>query len=325
LKRVDLTRFLSRSPTVPLSGGSTPTAYKFTGQGLDEATGLYFYNAWYYDPALGCFVQADTVVPEPGNPQALNRYAYALNNPLRYTDPTGHCPQCLFYALWESFFGNGVSGAGGDLYDPATGRPCGDTGCVTPHKSEAQVVAGVALDVAAAEVGGRVAGKVVEKGAGVVRAVVRGGGESGAAIRAAVGAQADFYVRPNGNVIPATGYRYISSEAPYLNELLETGTIPANPKGTYLSFDKMDQAEIAAGRLQVPHDAAIRIEFDTTQLLDDIRIPHGKWGTADYLEPLTGDFPQFGPGGATQAITRLPIWIRRIVDLRTGEVLYGTP
>jgi len=30
------------------------------------------------------------VVPEPGNPQALNRYAYALNNPLRYTDPTGH-------------------------------------------------------------------------------------------------------------------------------------------------------------------------------------------------------------------------------------------
>jgi hypothetical protein len=31
-------------------------------------------------------------VPEPGNPQALNRYSYVLNNPLRYTDPTGHQP-----------------------------------------------------------------------------------------------------------------------------------------------------------------------------------------------------------------------------------------
>jgi len=35
-------------------------------------------------------VQPDTLVPEPGNPQALNRYAYVYNNPLRYTDPSGH-------------------------------------------------------------------------------------------------------------------------------------------------------------------------------------------------------------------------------------------
>jgi hypothetical protein len=35
-------------------------------------------------------VQADTLVPEPGNPQALNRYAYVYNNPLKYTDPSGH-------------------------------------------------------------------------------------------------------------------------------------------------------------------------------------------------------------------------------------------
>lgn len=36
--------------------------------------------------------QPDSIVPEPGNPQAWNRYSYALNNPLRYTDPTGHKP-----------------------------------------------------------------------------------------------------------------------------------------------------------------------------------------------------------------------------------------
>jgi len=31
-------------------------------------------------------------VPEPGNPQALNRYAYGLNNPVKYNDPSGHDP-----------------------------------------------------------------------------------------------------------------------------------------------------------------------------------------------------------------------------------------
>ncbi len=71
--------------------GTTPTQRRFTGQVLDEvAGGLYFYNARYYDPALGRFAQADTIVPNPGNPQNLNRYSYALGNPLRFSDPTGY-------------------------------------------------------------------------------------------------------------------------------------------------------------------------------------------------------------------------------------------
>jgi hypothetical protein len=52
---------------------------------------LYDYNARFYDPALGRFVSADTIVPDPGDPQDLNRYAYVSNNPCRYTDPSGHC------------------------------------------------------------------------------------------------------------------------------------------------------------------------------------------------------------------------------------------
>ncbi len=54
------------------------------------ARGLYFYHARYYDPALGRFIQPDTIVPNPGDPQALNRYSYAANNPVRYMDPSGH-------------------------------------------------------------------------------------------------------------------------------------------------------------------------------------------------------------------------------------------
>lgn len=67
-----------------------PTDIGYTGQRLD-ATGLMFYHARYYSPILGRFISPDTVVPDSKNPQAWNRYSYTANNPLRYTDPSGHC------------------------------------------------------------------------------------------------------------------------------------------------------------------------------------------------------------------------------------------
>jgi hypothetical protein len=42
---------------------------------------------------LGRFLAPDSIVPDPGNPQALNRYSYSYNNPLRYTDSSGHIPE----------------------------------------------------------------------------------------------------------------------------------------------------------------------------------------------------------------------------------------
>ncbi len=42
------------------------------------------------DPLTGHFTQADTLIPEPGKASAFDRYAYVLNNPIRYTDPSGH-------------------------------------------------------------------------------------------------------------------------------------------------------------------------------------------------------------------------------------------
>lgn len=72
---------------------NTPTQRRFTGQIEDEGAGLYFYNARYYDASLGRFTQADTIVPEPSDPQTLNRFSYVKNSPLRYVDPTGHLPE----------------------------------------------------------------------------------------------------------------------------------------------------------------------------------------------------------------------------------------
>jgi len=77
----------------PPRSGTTPTTYRYTGQRWEAGLGLYFYRARWYDPTLGRFAQPDTLVPKPGDPQNFNRYAYVRNNPLRFTDPTGHWEQ----------------------------------------------------------------------------------------------------------------------------------------------------------------------------------------------------------------------------------------
>jgi len=76
--------------------GTLPTDFTFTGQRENDSTGLMFYRARYYSPQLARFLSADTIVPSPGNPQSLNRYAYALNNPVRYRDPSGHWVETAF-------------------------------------------------------------------------------------------------------------------------------------------------------------------------------------------------------------------------------------
>jgi hypothetical protein len=44
-------------------------------------------------PDIGRFASADTIVPDPANPQSYNRYSYVENRPLNFSDPTGHCKQ----------------------------------------------------------------------------------------------------------------------------------------------------------------------------------------------------------------------------------------
>ncbi len=74
----------------------TLTSKHFTGQyheaNLTGGAGLYDYGARWYDPRIGRFLSPDSIVPEPGNPQTLNRYSYANNNPVNLSDPSGHAP-----------------------------------------------------------------------------------------------------------------------------------------------------------------------------------------------------------------------------------------
>jgi len=102
----------------------------YTGHRENDYIKLVDMNARWYAPTIGRFISPDTIVPNPTNPQTLNRYSYVNNNPIRYTDPTGH------YAA-NSSNGGGYSCADSDdcgakANDPRTSmndKTCG-TNCM---------------------------------------------------------------------------------------------------------------------------------------------------------------------------------------------------
>ncbi len=71
--------------------GTVSSPYGYTGEYHDAESAFIYLRARYYAPYLNRFISPDTIIPDPGNPQDLNRYSYVRNNPVRYTDPTGHC------------------------------------------------------------------------------------------------------------------------------------------------------------------------------------------------------------------------------------------
>ena len=96
--------------TTATGTGSTP--FDYTGRENDGASGLYYYRARYYSPALGRFISEDPIGLRGGG---LNFYAYASGNPISRTDPLG---------LW-SFKLEGYAGLGGAIIfgqDPTTGN-----------------------------------------------------------------------------------------------------------------------------------------------------------------------------------------------------------
>jgi len=69
--------------------GSPSNGPGYTGHIGDVDSGLVYMQARYYDPAVGRFLSVDPVGPKAGDGFVFDRYDYANNNPMRYTDPDG--------------------------------------------------------------------------------------------------------------------------------------------------------------------------------------------------------------------------------------------
>jgi RHS repeat-associated protein len=99
VSRYDYTPFGSEiGPSFRTVSGTALAGYaadwtnpKFTGKPRDYETtlGLDYFGARYFSAAQGRFTSPDPLGGNLADPQSLNRYTYVLNNPLRYTDPTG--------------------------------------------------------------------------------------------------------------------------------------------------------------------------------------------------------------------------------------------
>ena len=93
------------------ASGDLKTDHTFTGQKRD-ATGLMYYNACYYDPALGTFISPDSMVPGAGQVINYNRFLYARGNPFKYSDPSRYASdpsgvntgECSTQECWEERF-----------------------------------------------------------------------------------------------------------------------------------------------------------------------------------------------------------------------------
>ena len=149
--------------------GSAPTDYGFTGQRLDSFSVLMYYGARYYDPAMGRFTQPDGDVPNPADPQGLNRYAYSKNNPLRYKDPSGHdwsdvvnvagefftgaADEAWYNVAWFVPMREGLKVQQGESQAQTAGRVLGDT--IALGIAAGQIVAGDTL-IGGGAVGGAV-------------------------------------------------------------------------------------------------------------------------------------------------------------------------
>jgi RHS repeat-associated protein len=76
------------------SEGDSTQPFRYLGRYgiIDDSTGVYYARARYFNPQLGRFLTKDPVTGKESDSQSLNRFVYALNNPLAFADVTGLCP-----------------------------------------------------------------------------------------------------------------------------------------------------------------------------------------------------------------------------------------
>ena len=141
---------------------------RYRGYVYDQETGFYYLQSRYYDPAIGRFINADSMV-NVQSALSSNLFAYCLNNPSSMSDDTGNLP---FFAITAA-----IGAAVGAVF-----------GGVVAARSGSNIIAGIGL--------GAAAGALIGTGAGIAAGVALAGSitastgavmAGGSALAAAIG------------------------------------------------------------------------------------------------------------------------------------------
>ena len=120
-------------------------------------------------------------------------------------------------------------------------------------------------------------------------------------------------------------YRYLNETSYQFNEIKKSGVIIEAPKEfpIYVTTEKYLSGSLAKQKLQLPgsNEPTWVAEFEGNLIQTDIKFPMAKWNQQDYIEVTCKSFPKQGTGGGVQFITNSSFKLRKMTNLKTGEVI----
>ena len=84
-----------------LSVEETENSIQYSGEFLDESAGLYYLRARFYNPTTGRFISEDSYKGDIKDPASLNLYTYCHNDPINFSDPSGHSSKPPAWLDWD--------------------------------------------------------------------------------------------------------------------------------------------------------------------------------------------------------------------------------
>jgi RHS repeat-associated protein len=275
--------------------GTTPTgpflvSRGYTGHEHHDEFGIINMNARMYDPVVGRVMSSDNLVQAPANTQSYNRYSYAWNNPMKYTDPDGNF---VFLGLPVLFWAIAAYTAVGSAM------------VMTGHNTSQSFTAAVAAAATVASIG--LTSTIGSSFAGNTLSLTMGSATTSSAVFVASSGRSELVVN-----FGAASYNFSKNELGYLAKkgnsvsenigytvgaLVNTSDVLAgvNPGDIELQTENMSDgnSKDLIGHSQLNHNGEVLVDFG----------PTGDWSK---FEPGRNDWINYASDGKYNLVNEMP-------------------